>query len=239
MKTYEEMAESALRRIEAQKNEQNRRRNKAMRIAVPAVGFCMAALIGVGIWQSGIMAKLTDAPEVAGETAVKAAESGTQAAETAEAKGENKPEEQAKSGETTASDTPATSDSRTFMRWKNMSVTGELKAALEKGDGQISVIAEYRPTTANITDFIFDGSSLAEWAIRAYTENTAEAAEKYALAFAAYADEIMPSVIFELGRDGITCERIDSGKLLIIATADEFENLPIEHSSWLFDLAED
>lgn len=55
MKSYEEMAQSALGRIEAYKTAQEKRRKSALRMVTPAVGLCLAAVLGVGLWKSGLI----------------------------------------------------------------------------------------------------------------------------------------------------------------------------------------
>lgn len=53
MKTYEEMAQSALSRIESCQIEKRKRRKTAALIAIPAMCVCLAAVLGLFAWQSG------------------------------------------------------------------------------------------------------------------------------------------------------------------------------------------
>ncbi len=54
MKTYEEMAENALKRIRQTESERKRRRAAAMKIAAPTVGVCLAAVVGIGVRQTEV-----------------------------------------------------------------------------------------------------------------------------------------------------------------------------------------
>ncbi len=55
MKTYEQMAHDALRRIEEYENLRRERRKAFNRAAVPALSFCIVALLGIGLWKSGVL----------------------------------------------------------------------------------------------------------------------------------------------------------------------------------------
>lgn len=55
MKTYEQMANDALRRIEEYETERRERRKVVARVAVPVFSFCLVALLGLGLWKSGIL----------------------------------------------------------------------------------------------------------------------------------------------------------------------------------------
>ena len=55
MKTYEEMARDALRRINEYEAEKTERRRTFRRRAVPVMAFCFTALLGLAIWKSGIL----------------------------------------------------------------------------------------------------------------------------------------------------------------------------------------
>lgn len=67
MKTYEEMAHSALERIGKQEA-QNSRCRKTAAFAVPALSLCIAAMIGFGAWRSGIFKNEPMPAIMAGET---------------------------------------------------------------------------------------------------------------------------------------------------------------------------
>lgn len=62
MKTYEEMARSALSHIESCQIEKRKRRKTAALIAIPVMCVCLAAVLGLFAWQSGI----TEAPTTDG-----------------------------------------------------------------------------------------------------------------------------------------------------------------------------
>ena len=55
MKTYEQMAHDALRRIEEYENGRRERRKAFVRAVVPALSFCIVALLGIGLWKSGVL----------------------------------------------------------------------------------------------------------------------------------------------------------------------------------------
>lgn len=64
MKTYNEMAASALRRIEEHKAESRNRKKYMKQTAIPIVSLCLAAAVGAGVWQSGLFTdKLTPPTE--------------------------------------------------------------------------------------------------------------------------------------------------------------------------------
>lgn len=68
MKTYEEMADSALGRIEKLEKEKKKRRKTAARIVLPALCVCMAAGLGFGAWQAGLFTTPSDIVVEPGET---------------------------------------------------------------------------------------------------------------------------------------------------------------------------
>lgn len=53
MKSYNEMAASALQRIEEHEKIRERKRKTIDKIATPAVSFCLVTLLGIGAWQFG------------------------------------------------------------------------------------------------------------------------------------------------------------------------------------------
>ena len=57
MKTYEQMAHDALKRIDEYEGRKLERKKTVTRIAVPAMSFCLVALIGLGMWKSGLLKK--------------------------------------------------------------------------------------------------------------------------------------------------------------------------------------
>lgn len=54
MKTYEEKAYSALKRIEEENQRRRKKKRAVTRTAAPVVGLCIAVLSGIGVWQYGI-----------------------------------------------------------------------------------------------------------------------------------------------------------------------------------------
>ena len=208
MKTYEEMADSALKRIAGKEKE----KKKNAKIVILPICFCLAAALAVFMRQSELFDKpaafsvdisaeggkseteMHGANEAtAGEissvnenTTVSVdtdnGESGTQAASgaftsadettaqngldteektTAEQRTDTEGEEGDKSP-----DDGKTSDSA-LRRWADgLTVSSRLYEAFEKDPGgTFSVTAAYRPQTAQITDFEYEGKSLSRWAV--------------------------------------------------------------------------
>ena len=58
-----------------------------------------------------------------------------------------------------------------YLWWNQLSVSGTLKAAMDENPGgTFAVLATYRPATANVTDFVYEGKTLAELAVAADEE---------------------------------------------------------------------
>lgn len=222
MKTYEEMAQNALGRIDRYKTEQKKRRKAAVRIAAPVACFCLVAVLGFSAWQAGYFQKTPavsggpdvdasgvpipnpngliereEMPEVFPEHPIlRPGDDGyvapiptpnpdAQDAANEPAHTENAPDAPVGSdtqeppapeiitgndGEQKGS-TGVTDGSALFW-WKNKLVmSGDLYWAIDGNPGAVfSVLAAYRPATANITDFTYEGKTLAEWAIAADNE---------------------------------------------------------------------
>lgn len=190
MKTYNEMAQSALERIENHEAEQKKKRKAAAKIAVPAVSLCLAAVLGFTAWQTGMFAKI--------KKNINTAEIGGAYAESTEAISENSSETAAASADgnekiTETTDTVTeksggetvitagsegqkgvvgTSDNG-FCRfyWNGLNIGGTLYQALQNDlDGEFKVTVTYHPPTANITSFTYEGKTLSELAIEADNE---------------------------------------------------------------------
>lgn len=354
MKSYEEMAQNALDRIGDYKAEQKNRRKTVTRIAVPALSLCLAALLGIGAWQSGLFQ--TEAPLVdAGNLDGNEYSSGqTVPIHPDEVSEQDKAglnltqnnnaviDPNARDKETgvpiiTGGDSGAKGDEAGTVSdccifcWKNkLSMYGDLYWAVENNpDGVYAVLATYRPTTANITSFTYEGKTLAELAIEADNErilpdkmmqllkqgdelkygtglyktglpsgikwdqtmyeNTVaylgeellnkyivdgeflrealekdiaalpsirmttpdgtmtcigetKAREKYAKAYNAYLETVLPTAAAQLTANGIPCERAAyrNNGLTLLVTAEQLQNLPLEDPEyWLFSLAPD
>ena len=155
MKTYNEMAQSALGRI----NEHEAEKKKRKKLAVPAVSLCLAAVLGIGAWQSGLFEAESPIDDVIVQTAAPT----VTPTETPEVKIITSGEDGQKGSDTTGG--------VCLFRWTGLSIGGALKLAIEDNpDGVFAVLATYRPTTGNITSFIYEGKTLAEWAIAADDE---------------------------------------------------------------------
>ena len=230
MKTYEEMAQSALDRIETHKTEQIRRRKTAVKIAVPAVCCCLAVILGIRFGKPGALPEpstVTPAEPVSSEQSVQldpvpeepTAAPAAPVAPSSEsafvpAKPPVTPTEPVIPSESAIIPTvpvsgppepisvptepapepasgfesepePAASSpaqdgipsvkpivpvsSAVQLWWKNRLVmSGTLYHALEGNPGsEQEIAARFRPATAEITDFIYEGKTLSEWAIAA------------------------------------------------------------------------
>jgi hypothetical protein len=66
MKSYEEKAYSALKRIEEETEYRRKTKKNITRILTPVMSLCLAAILGIGIWQSG-MFEQSDTP-IQGDT---------------------------------------------------------------------------------------------------------------------------------------------------------------------------
>ena len=66
MKTYEEKARSALKRIEGETEARRKRKRAVTKVLTPVMGLCLVAMLGGGIWQSGMLGRY-DAP-IPGDT---------------------------------------------------------------------------------------------------------------------------------------------------------------------------
>ena len=223
MKTYEEMAQSALRRIDRYEAEQKKRRKTAARIAAPVTSFCLVAIIGLGAWHAGVFEKTPESafssgpdigasgvpvpnpdgtiqreeePEVFPEHPIlRPGDEGyidpgpapireipdsdidSAPAHTENASGEREGPPPTENEIITGSDeqkggSPAVTGGFCEFWWKNKLVMyGDLYWALDENPGgTFAVLAVYRPTTANVTDFTYEGMTLAERAIAAYDE---------------------------------------------------------------------
>lgn len=347
MKTYEEMAHSALERIDTQINERKKRRKTAARIAVPAVCVCLAAGLGFGAWQAGLFTKPADISVVPDETEsfvsvdntttepvtavnedltvestaqtpdIPETEAATQTTDT--------PETQAVTEATAQSGSPVepTQDRQgqkgsdvvdsALINWKNnMCISASLYQAMsDDPDGAYTVTASYRPATAEITDFIYEGKTLSEWAVASedarfmlqkmhellkqgeelkygtalyetglpdgtkwdknfyearikyfgplidkyivngeflHEQLSREIAEydtetdvgKYALAYNAYLETVLPSAMQNLTQGGISCERAaySVNGITFTVTQAQLANVPLDDiTNWFFDLA--
>ena len=220
MKTYEEMAQSALRRIDRYEAEQKKRRKAAARIAAPVMSFCLVAIIGLGAWHAGVFEKAPESafssgpdidasgmpvpnpdgtiqrekePEVypqhpilhpgdEGYVAPVPTPDPDNDIDTAPAHTETAPAvpdeveppepEIITGGDGQKGGGSAVTGGFCEFWWKNKLVMyGDLYWALDENPGgTFAILAAYRPTPANVTDFTYEGKTLSEWAIAADEE---------------------------------------------------------------------
>ena len=225
MKTYDEMARSALERIGQYEAEKKKRRKSAVRIAVPAVSFCLVALLGFGAWQTGLFQrspaisaadvtgvpipkpdgtiqreKMPDVipehpilrpgdegyvapvptPDITATAPVPAESEGLPTGDGNVSGGSGDAGDPVSvvtgDGKVVTGDAQKGPDAEVtqgyiYLWWNNLSVSGPLYFAIGNNPGStFSVLATYRPATANITDFTYEGKTLAEWAAAADEE---------------------------------------------------------------------
>ena len=179
MKSSEEMLKSLLNRREQYEKERKKRRKRIVGISVPT-GCCALILCAVFLLPgmkdnigSGALPIPTAAPDMpmTDSSAImpENPEPVTDAGEP------DVPNVEADDGGTASPPdlTPKTetvgSEEVFFLWWKNrLSVTWRLNQAIESDpEGTFTVIANYRPTTGDITDFTYEGRTLSQWATEA------------------------------------------------------------------------
>lgn len=268
MKTYEEMAQNALNRISNYETEQRKRRKTVAKIATPAVSFCLAAVLSIGAWQSGLFKPETP-PVNAGNTdlddsyyssdktapnnsdevseqdkvGLNTTDNNNAAAANQNIGAEEKPDAQIASGDNNGQKGVDTNSANGFCEfwWNKLIVSGPLYNAIENNpDSVFAILATYRPTTANVTSFTYEGKTLAEWAAEAFEENASQDAKKgYELAYNAYLETVLPSAVSRLSENNIKCGRasyVNNG-LILLVTAEELKSLPLEDlGNWHFNL---
>ena len=196
MKTYEQMAQSALTRIKQHETQKKRRKKLAAGIIVPAA-VCLTAVLGITAWKSEIPAKPADSlPEtsittlqttaadehetdaqtettaqigestaVQTETQIPVTENVPPVTEMQSTETEVQPTAQSESGKK-GGDAVSSAGAALLRLGDKLSVSGALYHAIEENpEGRFTVTAFYRPATAEITDFIYEGKTLSEWAI--------------------------------------------------------------------------
>lgn len=287
MKTYEEMAQNALNRINNHKAEKKKQRKKFAKISAFAVCFCLAAVLCVSALQSKIFKpeetlisadntasqggnqsaaytasdnsdenpdlnvsyksttrKATDKSDKASEQSKISSEKSDNNADTTKPQNvdDDKPKTQS-SNKQKGAENP--SGGFRYFWWNNsLLVSGALKSAMENNpDSVFAVLATYRPTTADVTSFTYEGKTLSKWAIEAYKENAPqEAMEGYKLAYNAYLETVLPTAVNRLTENKIQCERAAyrNDVLTLFVTAEQLNNLPLDNLKyWHFDLASD
>lgn len=125
---------------------------------------------------------------------------------------------------------------------KKLNMRGPLYFAIDNSPNiEFKIIALYSPATANITDFVYEGKSLSEWAISAYGKEDAsqEARDGYKRAYNAYLEEAIPRAVSLMNESGIECKRADytTNGIAFTATADQLDSLhSADWKDWCFDL---
>lgn len=197
MKTYEEMAQSALKRIDQSEAERRQRRKNAAKITAPVASLCFLAVLGLGLWKMGAF-RPEVLPADAGHSESDGSDYDTaerQPSGPAEEIAERDAAEEQSSGEGDIEpgvppegpepdvmgeheDGGLPSDPAkeatggfAYLWWNRLNVSGQLYFAMEdEPDGVFEILAVYRPATANITSFTYEGKTLSELAIAADNE---------------------------------------------------------------------
>lgn len=170
MKNYKEMAQDALERIGEYETARKKRNKKITGVVTAAVCFCLVSVVSVGILKSGVLN--SEAP-IAGKDNQSEHKNGTEENNIPEKPDENNTENIiiGEKTEKKGSDIGSENDFCRFWWKQKLWVGGPLYNALEENpDGRFAVLAVYRPVTSNITSFIYEDKSLAEWAIEAENE---------------------------------------------------------------------
>jgi len=249
MKTYEEMAQNALERIDTHKTEQMKRRKTMTKIAAPAVSFCLVAMLCVGTMQSGMfragssLVDTTDSGKVSGQSQTDIPADDSRDAPKADSGEEENTDSKNLAGDTTVQQGAdnCSEDACCLFWWHfKLRMSGPLYWAIEADpNGNFDILATYCPTTADITSFNYEGKTLEQWAIEAEDEQTQTARNGYKLAYNAYMESVIPKEVIRLSNSGIKCERADdiSNGIVFTVTADELENLPLaDLINWTFNL---
>ncbi len=137
-------------------------------------------------------------------------------------------------------DTDGISDFAYFFWKNNIVVSGSLRSELNNNkDGVIEIYALYRPFLPDITEFTYDGKTLYELSEEVKDESSDKELQKI---YNIHVKEVLLNAEKQLRENNIKCERKENTNncLKIYVTAEEFENLPLDHlSRWNFDLAFD
>ena len=190
MKTYEEMAQDALNRIGKYEAEQKKRRKKFAEIAAPVAGCCLIAVVCISALQSKFFK--TDTPPVNADNTASVGSNYSSAHDNFDKASEQdsitdknntdtadpntvvneKTDAQVITGNGPKGADVVTDNGFCLFWWHNkLSMGGSLYFAIEDNpNGKFAVLAAYRPTTANVTSFTYEGKTLAEWAIEADNE---------------------------------------------------------------------
>ena len=249
MKNYDELTHDLLERRDRYAEEQKKKRKRVMGVATSMCCICLAVLAGFGVRQGGMF---HTAPH--GQTSEDALYPGIK---------DNFDESKSESPDDPAAEFPASlapviiSDNPeqkgaeqsqvsgfAYFMWNSLSISGPLKNALETNPNcSFKVLATYRPTTADIASFDYEGKTLSEWAIAAYEENaTEETIKGYKLAYNAYLGTVIPNIVSQLSNKNIQCSRAEymTNGIIVIVTEEQLKNLPLgDLGHWTFDLASD
>lgn len=223
MKTYEEMSESALRRIKEYKAEKKRKTDIVFKKVLPAGCLCLAAVIGFGIWQSGTLPKEPEYPDT-----------------------ENEPYSSAENAESVYYNIDINADTVEdfcHFRWQNKFIMlGDLYWKLEEApEERYAIKASYKPAMESIGSFVYEGKPLSEWAFGAYSESgevIEEGMVKYKEAYNACLQKVMPERAKEFSKNGIEFKQ-EGNTFIFSANAEELAGIELENiADWLFGLAE-
>lgn len=226
MKTYKEMADDALGRINQYEIEKQNKRKRINKIAVPAVSCCLVAAVCIGMWQSGTLKDRTKLVDPAGVGEKTYTPEEIEAQNQREKQLEQQYEEQ-QEGQGNSKQSDAKTDEQIIISgnedvkgseassmdfclfwWKNkISMYGDLYWAInDNPNGTFAVTAKYRPTPQNVTGFTYEGKTLYQLAVEA--DNERMIPEKMAELLKVGDELKYGTVLYETGNpDGIKWDR--------------------------------
>ena len=165
MKTYEEMSRDALERIKDYENKRKKRKKTAMKAVFPAIGLCLVAVFCVIFIESGGSFRENS-------LTADSSEENTATAEYSETTQDGEKETTGITEHTAKGTDESPAEGSAILLWKNkLKVYPALYRKLtEDPEGTYNVTATYLPATAEITDFVYEGETLSELAVKAYEE---------------------------------------------------------------------
>lgn len=237
MKTYEQMAEDALKRIKKINTEKKKKRKNFAAVTVSAVIVFIIAVFGFSARNELFGTSLHDSDNISAEktsdyvtseitsdfsgsaTDYELTETEKVTAEATTAFLKNGEPTDVQNSTVTVPVTEKTVEQKdetagthkgSNRLWNNLNVRPSLYSALINDPaGVFPVKAEYRPTVSNVTWFIYEGKPLSEWVKNAFVDSPDDTnmMEGYKRAFHAYMDVFIPEVMKSLTEAGLHCER--------------------------------
>ena len=158
MKNYDETIESVFRRINEYEVAKKQKRNRMLKAALPLCCFCVAALVGVGMWQSGLFGAKPPVPV-----------DGTPGQASTDQPSESAPAESSTAAPPElpilwAGDREAPSLDAAFGDWRGKRVSAALYDILDEDAPTVYRIA-VQPVFEPDEQFVYEGKTLSEYAL--------------------------------------------------------------------------